>query len=1251
MAAYEQLSGSAYKNAMNHSLAVKQYSRSSADQESPLAHELRPVEVLQLTMGYLVHHIMDLCDGSDVNLAEWYHFVWDRTRGIRKDITQQELCCARSVQLVEQCARFHVHCAARLVAEDVSVFDDKINTENLTKCLQTLKYMYHDLRVKHNVACPNEAEFRAYIVLLNLNDGNFMWEVQQLHSEIQQSRQIKFAISVYSALDKNNYVRFFKLVQSTSYLNACILLRYFNQVRYRALLTIIKCFTSRPPWTTYPLEELYKTLALEDRPNTVAFVEYHGLPINPEGTQVILDRVKFQEPSMPFTLERAFNLVESKRQCSVGEIVCSTSLPTKLYETHIPHDSFEDNGYLKLNELPKDFQKTYQKFLTPTGLFIDADKPLKTEEPVSVQPTNKFSFSTPVGTFEQSCKPEEIPHIKPKGSFIFSLPIQCDNDSINIKSDKPDGETALSIFSTGRTKHLLEQEESRSQSPLLFQSKPESSCIKPNFWAGNYTSKSIFGNVKNAENDPMPIIAAPVKEKAETGGFSFVPSNRLPFTPIPKFTPPIVTTATASQPVEHILPAISVISKVPEKDHTKELLEKERKMKEELVKRYNEVKEREAAKKLEEEELKRKLELLHKKEELKRQELEIEHQRAQLLKMKRIKSDVKITLDKMINTVEQDMIKNRLNEISKTIKTRKLMTFAQKWRSLAGVSKKKRKNFFDNSVWVSSRSVSAEAQELYTSSQGLTLLDMKRYRIGTAQNLKLRKVQIIKPIDIYQLVWKILFEKLYTNNDSFNLNLYWKIGISIPQAAEVEYGLNRLENHLNLALQWSDTDFGRMSVKRIKSNNGGSLSYCVKHALKFEESFNGLAFINIEDEMTQSTLKRFNSLVERQRRHGLKTPLPLVIILIKYKNNNFETADLFAQQLKIDALVKDRLLATYKIFYCTDSNFVLILSDAVQFLAENYDDCNSTLEMNEMGMILRNCLSEELCYRLQSSALLNKRFNILLRNPNILINLYNEGLAYVLDVLFDRSVYIASDFPEEFRSFLGTEGQRILLPCTYEYFPEYWKNIPYLQKLRNFIKTLILPKFEFVWPPKNQEQLQEILSKYCTNVFNKDVKNIVYKILSILFKKMYNAEDVHELQCLSWLDIIQVIVTEKINSLQLFDTTYGVYTLVYRLDEMNKYRKSLWWFHLPEIQQHIRKVQLLEEECDTEPEIIEEDDCVEMDLDATLSIVRKNEEERDRKYGEFKEWSVMIQDLEESMEIQKKILLKFEETAKRALEY
>ena len=41
--------------------------------------------------------------------------------------------------------RFHIICAHLLCEEDMNSFDAKINTENLTKCLQTLKQFYGDL--------------------------------------------------------------------------------------------------------------------------------------------------------------------------------------------------------------------------------------------------------------------------------------------------------------------------------------------------------------------------------------------------------------------------------------------------------------------------------------------------------------------------------------------------------------------------------------------------------------------------------------------------------------------------------------------------------------------------------------------------------------------------------------------------------------------------------------------------------------------------------------------------------------------------------------------------------------------------------------------------------------------------------------------------------------------------------------------------------------------------------------------------
>ena len=50
-------------------------------QEEPLPHELRPVAVLKMTMDYLATNIMDLVEGRE---GDWFDFVWNRTRGIRK---------------------------------------------------------------------------------------------------------------------------------------------------------------------------------------------------------------------------------------------------------------------------------------------------------------------------------------------------------------------------------------------------------------------------------------------------------------------------------------------------------------------------------------------------------------------------------------------------------------------------------------------------------------------------------------------------------------------------------------------------------------------------------------------------------------------------------------------------------------------------------------------------------------------------------------------------------------------------------------------------------------------------------------------------------------------------------------------------------------------------------------------------------------------------------------------------------------
>ena len=91
---------------------------------------------------------------------------------VLQDIIQQHLCDQSAADLTEKCTRFHIYCSERLCEEDPIIFDVKINNENLTKCLQSLKELYQDLASQHDLACSNEAEFRAYMVLMNLNEGD-----------------------------------------------------------------------------------------------------------------------------------------------------------------------------------------------------------------------------------------------------------------------------------------------------------------------------------------------------------------------------------------------------------------------------------------------------------------------------------------------------------------------------------------------------------------------------------------------------------------------------------------------------------------------------------------------------------------------------------------------------------------------------------------------------------------------------------------------------------------------------------------------------------------------------------------------------------------------------------------------------------------------------------------------------------------------------------------------------------------------
>ncbi|OQR72885.1 hypothetical protein BIW11_01223 [Tropilaelaps mercedesae] len=344
---FEMLPGA--EGVMDHTRMVKEYQRSSADQEFPLPHELRPPPVLKMTMNYLIREI--IANQPSKAVGDWFTFVWNRTRAIRKDITQQEIeADPISALILERCARFHIHCAHSLCEEDHHDFDLKLNNENLTKCLKSLKYSYDDLRVQ-KIRCPNEAEFVAYDILLNLKEGNIAKMITDLEPELRRDPLVKLAISAMNAIGGGNYRRFFKIVRQAPYLVACILHRYFIEVRRHAFRVLAKSLSSKGGDMT--LASLATDLFFNSEDDCARFLTVLNIQADEHGF-VNFKTINDYDDAR-FDMCKSQDIVQ-KMGTSLAQVVHGPgNIPIDIYQ---PQDSFTADGMLKksIAGLPETFK-------------------------------------------------------------------------------------------------------------------------------------------------------------------------------------------------------------------------------------------------------------------------------------------------------------------------------------------------------------------------------------------------------------------------------------------------------------------------------------------------------------------------------------------------------------------------------------------------------------------------------------------------------------------------------------------------------------------------------------------------------------------------------------------------------------------------------------------------------------------------------------------------------------------------------
>lgn len=284
---------------------VKRYRRPAAGYEEQLPSDIRSPAVLQKTLDYL----MDELVGGPEPLANVHKFVWDRTRAIRNDFSIQQVTKIEELRIAISCferiARFHILSLHQLSGAGETVdFDAYQEREQLNNTLLSLIYYYDDSR--HKLVSPNEAEFRAYCIIFEIQDQRPDLEdrAQNWPASILKDRRVQTALKLYTAaanssdaqgplrpqapnaLAQTNTANFFSLVQSPAvpYLMACVAEIYFNKVRRTALETIWKAYRIKrggsakvEDWIS---ADVTNALGFDEEDEALKFCEEHGLVVS-----------------------------------------------------------------------------------------------------------------------------------------------------------------------------------------------------------------------------------------------------------------------------------------------------------------------------------------------------------------------------------------------------------------------------------------------------------------------------------------------------------------------------------------------------------------------------------------------------------------------------------------------------------------------------------------------------------------------------------------------------------------------------------------------------------------------------------------------------------------------------------------------------------------------------------------------------------------------------------------------------------
>ncbi|GFR30261.1 germinal-center associated nuclear protein [Trichonephila clavata] len=287
---------------------IKQYTRSAAGKELLSPTELRPSPILLKTVNYLINEIIPR---TEIPWLVVYDFVNDRIQAIRQDMTVQRIEDHNAVEILEKCVRFYIIASYVLCEEPQNKFDQHLNSQQLSICLESLFTLYK--KFKSNSCC----EFIAIYLAENVTYAETYYRSISMFSDYLSKPYVKLSFRICSAYMDGNFVQFYRLVKRLPILILLCFFHLFNHVQIRALEVLNDAYSSNI--CKFPVQVLCSWLSVTQKHYMLELCQKCDIKI--DGAIVCFNKKRFKRISNLSLKKVAF--IDCKLQeVELSKLIC-----------------------------------------------------------------------------------------------------------------------------------------------------------------------------------------------------------------------------------------------------------------------------------------------------------------------------------------------------------------------------------------------------------------------------------------------------------------------------------------------------------------------------------------------------------------------------------------------------------------------------------------------------------------------------------------------------------------------------------------------------------------------------------------------------------------------------------------------------------------------------------------------------------------------------------------------------------------